>query len=84
MVLGELAAQGDFDILDHCVRWKIENVGEVNAGLEFHVMNRSGGFIVKMAVLIEVRAVAGWFAVKVDLADDFVLHQRFKAVVNRR
>ncbi len=82
-VLSELAAEGDFDVFDHGVWRKVEDVGEVDAGLKFHIVNRAGGFIVKMAVLIEVWAVAGRFAVEVDLADDFMLHQRLKAVVNR-
>ena len=38
--------------------------------------------VVEMAVLAEVRAVAGRFALEIDLADDAVLHQRFQAVVN--
>jgi hypothetical protein len=75
-VLGDhLAAEGDFDVFDDRVRWKIEDISEVNAGLEFHIVNRACGFIVEMAVLIEVGAITGRFAVEVDLADDFMLHQ---------
>ncbi len=79
----ELAAEGDFDVFDDGVGREIKDVGEVDAGFELHVVNRAGGFIVEMAVLIEVRAVAGWLAVEVHLADDFMLNQRLKAVVNR-
>ena len=78
-----MAAEGDFDVFDHRVWRKVEDVGEVDPGLEFDVVNRAGGFVVKMAVLIEIRAIAGWFAVEVHLADDFMLHQCLKAVVNR-
>ena len=62
--------------------YKIEKIGEIDAGLELHVMDRAGGFVVEMAVLVKVRAVAGRLAVKIDLSHDVVLHQCLKAVVN--
>ena len=79
---GEFAAQGDFDVVDDGAGREVEDVGEVEAGLEIHVVDHAGRRVVEMAVLAEVRAVAGGFAVEIDLPDDAVLHERFEAVVN--
>ena len=72
-----MAAEGDFDIGDHGISWEVEEIGEVDAGLEFDVVDGAGGFVMEMAVLVKVRAVAGRFAVEIDLANDLVLHEGF-------
>jgi len=77
-----LAAEGDLDVFDDGVWGEVEEVSEIDAGLELDVVDGAGGFVVEMAVLIKVRAVAGRFAVEIDLADDIVLHEGFEAVVN--
>lgn len=81
---GELATEGDFDVLDDGIGRKVEDVSEVDAGFEFYIVDRSGGLIVKMAVLIEIRTIARRFAVEVHLADNLVLNKRLKTVVNGR
>lgn len=79
--LGHLAAEGDFDVFDDGVRGEIEKIGEVDAGFEFYVVDGASGFVVEMAVFVKVWAVAGRFTVEVDLADNFVLNEGFKAVI---
>jgi hypothetical protein len=46
-------------------------------------VDHAGGGIMEMAVLGRIRAVAGGFALEIDLPDDAVLHQGLEAVVNR-
>src|SRR6478735_153385 len=79
----EFPAEGDFDILDDGAGRQVEEVGEAGAGFELDVMDHAGDLVVEMAVLAEVRAVAGGFALEIHLADDAVLHEGFEAVVNR-
>ena len=79
----EFAAEGDFDVLDDGPGWEVEDIGEANAGFEIDIVDHTGGGVVEMTVLAEVRAVAGGFALEVDLPDDAVLHEGFEAVVNR-
>ena len=78
----EFAAEGDFDVLDDGPGWEVKDIGEAYAGFEIDIVDHAGGGIMEMAVLAEVRAVAGGFALEVDLPDDAVLHERFEAVVN--
>lgn len=77
-----MAAEGDFYVFDEGVWGEVEEVGEVDAGFEFYVVDGAGGFVVEMAVLFEIGAVAGGFAVEIDLADNLMLNEGFQAVVN--
>ena len=77
-----MAAEGDLDVFDDGVWWEVEKVGELDSGLEFYVVDGAGGFVVEMAVFVKIRAVAGRFAVEIDLANDLVLHEGFEAVVD--
>ena len=78
-----MAAEGDFDVFDDCVGWEVEDVGQVDAGLEFDVVYRAGRLVVEMAVFVKVRAIARGLPVEINLADDVVADEGFEAVVNR-
>lgn len=51
--------------------------------IEFHIGHFPAVGADKMAVLLEVWAVAGGFAVDVNLAHESATHQGFQAIVNR-
>lgn len=80
----EFPAEGDFDIVDDGAGREVEDIGEIDAGLEIDVMDHAGGGVVEMAVLAEIRTVARGLAVEIHLADDAVLDEGFEAVVNGR
>ena len=44
----DFAAEGDFHPVDDRASWKIEDVGEIDAGLEADVVDDTRGGIVKM------------------------------------
>ena len=72
-ISGELAAQGEFDVLDDGTGRQLEHVCEMDAGTEVHIVDDAGFDVVEMAVLGEIRAEARRLAVEVDLADDAML-----------
>ena len=78
---GDFAAEGDFNVIDMGTWWKVEHVGEIDAGLETYIVDHAGGGIVEVAVLAEICAIAGGLAFEIDLADDAVLNEGFQAVV---
>lgn len=78
----DFAAEGYFDVFDDGSRREVEKVGDFDAGFEVDVMDHAGRLIVKMAVFAKIWAIAGGFTFEIDLADDAVLNECFKAVVN--
>jgi len=51
-------------------------------GGDFDIVNAAGAAVVEMGVFLEVGAVAGGFALEVDLADEAAGDEGFEAVVN--
>ncbi len=84
LVIGNDAAQGEFDVGNGRAGWEFEHIFEPDARFECNVVDFSSGLIVKVAVLVEVRAIAAGLAIKMHLANDAVLRESFEAVVNGR
>lgn len=78
-----MAAEGNFNVFDDGIGGKLEEISEVDAGLEFNIVDGACVFVVEMAVFVKVWTITGGLAVEIDLSDDFVLHECFKAVVDR-
>src|SRR5690606_1659240 len=79
---GVFAAEGDFDGVGVVAGGEDGlDAGEQVAG-QLDVVGGAGLLVVKVGVGLEVGAVSGGAALKVDLPDEVALHEGFEAVVN--
>ena len=76
------AAEVDFHVMHDRAGREFQHVVKIEAGLEFHIVDHAGGAVVKVAVFLQIRAVAGGFALEIDLLDQAILDQHFQAVVH--
>src|SRR5688572_10329285 len=60
----QFAAEGDFHAGDDGAGRKIEDIGEVHAGLDGHVVDLAADLVVKVAVLLQIRTEAGSLALE--------------------
>lgn len=80
---GNGAAERKFDVRDGGARRKIEEIFELHSRLEGHIVNDAGFLIVKMPVLMKIRAITARFAVEMDLSNDAMLREGLEAVIDR-